>query len=568
MIRRQTDHPAARVSGRGWRELALVTLGFSALTVLLTYPLAVRLGSVGRIDNNDGQFSIWSIAWVARALVVDPLHVFDANIFYPHRGTLAYSESNLGAGALAIPVYWITGNAYAAHNFVFLLSFVLSATGMYYLARYLVADRRAASVAAIGFAYCPYVFSHTAHIWLLMTVGLPWSMLAFHRLADRSTPGRGAVLGLAMAAQALLCGYYALFVTLMVGFAVLVTPAMRHRWSDRRYWTAVAVAAVVAVLIVLPVFVPYLNLQRETGFHRPLGEARPYSADWRAYLASGSYAHAWLLTLLRRWKEVLFPGIVLSTFGISGLAFGWSAGGRLREVAIVYGGLTVLAVWASFGPDGGLYAALYSALPPFSLIRAPSRMGIVVTFALAALASVTIAAMLARIGQVAALKGRATPAGMLSSLAAVVLAAATVAELMTPVTFPAVPPVDPAYQVLAKLPDGAVLEMPVYSQRFAFVRARYMLSSTIHWKPLVNAYSDHIPREFIEKMGVLGGFPSLPAFELLERDRVRYVVFHLDLLGTEARADVRKRVKEFDRYLSPRYTDERTLLYEIIGFPS
>ena len=32
------------------------------------------------------------------------LHVYDANIFYPHRGTLAYSENNLGAGAMAVPV--------------------------------------------------------------------------------------------------------------------------------------------------------------------------------------------------------------------------------------------------------------------------------------------------------------------------------------------------------------------------------------------------------------------------------------------------------------------------------
>ena len=88
-----------------------------ALTALLTSPLAFHLGALGRIDNGDGRFSIWNVAWVARTLVVDPLHVFDANIFYPHRGTLAYSETNLGAGILAIPAYWATGDSYAAHNF-------------------------------------------------------------------------------------------------------------------------------------------------------------------------------------------------------------------------------------------------------------------------------------------------------------------------------------------------------------------------------------------------------------------------------------------------------------------
>src|SRR6185503_3599455 len=102
-----------------------------------TLPMAVRIGHVGRVDNGDGQLSIWNVAWVARTLVVDPRHVFDANIFYPNRGTLAYSESNLGAGILAIPVYWATRNPYAAHNFVVLLAFVLSLAGTYYLVRYL-----------------------------------------------------------------------------------------------------------------------------------------------------------------------------------------------------------------------------------------------------------------------------------------------------------------------------------------------------------------------------------------------------------------------------------------------
>src|SRR5579864_1473832 len=158
------------------RELGLVLVGFAALTIGLTYPLAFHLGTVlYRYDTNlDGQFSIWNVAWVARTLVVDPLHVFDANIFYPHTKTLAYSENNLGAGALAIPVYWATRNPFAAHNFVVLLAFVLTATGTYYLVRRLVDDRGAAAVSAICFAFTPYMFAHTAHIQLLMTAGLPF----------------------------------------------------------------------------------------------------------------------------------------------------------------------------------------------------------------------------------------------------------------------------------------------------------------------------------------------------------------------------------------------------------
>ena len=123
---RYDDGVAQAFGPAGLAELALVVLAGAVLTVALTYPTAFELGHVGRVDKGDGQLSIWNVAWVARTLVVDPLHVFDANIFYPHRGTLAYSENNLGAGALAVPVYWATRNPYAAHNFVMLLAFVLS----------------------------------------------------------------------------------------------------------------------------------------------------------------------------------------------------------------------------------------------------------------------------------------------------------------------------------------------------------------------------------------------------------------------------------------------------------
>src|SRR2546425_11764000 len=162
-------------------EFLAVLAGAAILTVALTYPLAFRPGNIGRIDSGDGQFSIWNVAWVARTLAVDPRHVFDANIFYPHRGTLAYSEANLGAGVLAMPVYLASRNPYAAHNSAVLLGLMLAFARAYSLVRPLTHDRRAAFVSAIWFAFCPFIFARTAHIQLLMDAGLPFSMLAFHR---------------------------------------------------------------------------------------------------------------------------------------------------------------------------------------------------------------------------------------------------------------------------------------------------------------------------------------------------------------------------------------------------
>src|SRR5919106_1663342 len=126
---------------RRLRELTLVVLTALSLAVVLTYPLAFRMASIGRINTDDGRWSIWVVAWVAHALVTNPLQLFNANIFYPHVSTLAYSEANIGAGALGAPIWAISKNPHLTHNVVVLMSFIAAFAGAYYLTRYLTGSR-------------------------------------------------------------------------------------------------------------------------------------------------------------------------------------------------------------------------------------------------------------------------------------------------------------------------------------------------------------------------------------------------------------------------------------------
>ena len=216
--------------------------------------------------------------------------------------------------------------------------------------------------------------------------------------------------------------------------------------------------------------------------------------------------------------------------------------------------LGAIACWASFGPSAGLYTVLYRAIPPFSLMRAPARFGIVVTLALAVLAGIAVRELLARVA-------RPTLVGLL-------LALVTAAELAIPLRFREVPPLSPAYKMLATLPVGPVIELPFWStNRERFGHAWYMLNSTAHWMPLINGYSDYIPPDAVEAAPTLKLFPSREAFKLLAGPRPRYAVFHMNLFGDEDRAAATARIREFAPYLTPLYTDTDTRLYEIVGFP-
>lgn len=532
------------------------------LAIVMTWPLAAGFGSLGKVrsDDADGMYAVWNVAWVARTLTEDPRHLFDANIFHPHRLTLAFSELNLVAGIVGIPGWLATRNPLVAHNSALLFAFASSVLGAWLLARRLSGSAAAALAAGVIYGFCPYFFAHAPHIQLLMGGGIPLALLMLHRLVDAPSPRRGAALGLALAAQALACAYYGIFAGLMVGYATLFLGISRGLWRQPRYWYAIGIGAAVAVACVTPFFIPFLTIQ-EGGFYRTLDESRRYSANLASYLASPAHAHRWLLELgaaFGRWREVMFPGFIAVALGIAGLAAGWRRtpgerrGGRDRETVLLYGSLGLLVVWASFGPAAGLYTVLFKAVPLFSFLRAPSRFGVAVPLVLGVLASLALARLAAR-------------PRLLVSCAVAALAAAEVSVLPFPWT--QAPPLPRPYRMLAGLPPGPTAEFPFYGERVAFhLHTQYMLFSTAHWQPLLNGYSDHIPADFRQTAAILDSFPSTDTFVTLRRYRVRYIGLHWDMYGPR-QAEIRERLAPFRRHLRELSADERMTLYEIVSFP-
>jgi len=95
----------------------LVAVGVgAALVCLMTWPTAPGLFTYGRLDTADGRFSIWNVGWIGHALTTSDT-LLDANIFYPHLGTLAYSELNLVAGLLGLPAFVATALNAATSTF-------------------------------------------------------------------------------------------------------------------------------------------------------------------------------------------------------------------------------------------------------------------------------------------------------------------------------------------------------------------------------------------------------------------------------------------------------------------
>ncbi len=91
------------------RTTLAVLLVSIVLSLLLTYPLSAHLATAVE-DRQDALLNVWIMAWDGHQLLADPLHLFDANIFYPYPRTLAYSELLLGSALLALPLTAASGN--------------------------------------------------------------------------------------------------------------------------------------------------------------------------------------------------------------------------------------------------------------------------------------------------------------------------------------------------------------------------------------------------------------------------------------------------------------------------
>jgi hypothetical protein len=217
---------------------ASMLLVFTALTAVMTYPQVLHLRD-GVHDDGDPLLNTWTLAWVAHQLPLAPARLFDANIFYPERKTLAFTETLLLPGMLAAPLHWLGVAPLLVHNLVLLSGFAVSGAGTALLVRALTGNTVAAVLAGIVFAFLPYRIDHMPHLQLQQTQCLPLALWAFHRLLERGRVSDGVWFGLFMAGQVLSCTYYGLFLVPYLG-VVCGTMLIAERTMPKRRLIALA----------------------------------------------------------------------------------------------------------------------------------------------------------------------------------------------------------------------------------------------------------------------------------------------------------------------------------------
>ena len=315
-----------------WRRHLIVLLILLAATVVMTWPLTIRLTRhiPQRTNNYDNLFNAHFLAWGARCIRrLDVTGLWHAPSYYPFRYGLTYSDHLLGFQPIVLPVYAASGNILLAYNITQLLSFVLVGYCTYLLVRHLCrsavphacvprpalpgraspspprgegrgegsigsrhggpqpspspcqgegtgrgapgaafAVEAAAVVAGLALAVVPYRFQHWHHVQLLVFWWMPLTLLCLHRLIERPAVRWGLAVGAGFSMQMLMGMYHGTYLALLGLLFLLYFVPLTGVWRRGRFWAALVAAGLLFAVTNGPILLMYARGHTFSGLSR------------------------------------------------------------------------------------------------------------------------------------------------------------------------------------------------------------------------------------------------------------------------------------------------------------
>ncbi len=491
---------------------ATALAGFGLLTLAVFRPTASELAHTTPVVHGgaaDALLYMWATSHVSQALFTDPLHLFDAGIFYPCRYTLAGSDHMIGQALLGLPVWLATRNPLLEYNLLVLGSYALAATGMFLFAAEQLGSRAGALAAALAFAFTPFRFRSPLWPQVLFTGFMPLALLFWLRFVRRLRWSDWALWVGCWTVHSLMGMYLTVYFAVTMGaLAVLALVAGPTRRSPR-LWAGTLGAPVAALLLLAPTLWPYVYLRLYQSHVRESGVGTPLS-----FFLPGPGTLSGHLTGLEG-PDRFGPGLVVVGLALLGvvLALGARRGvpdwRRFARAANAVGLVLTLALVL-------LPIGVWIALPAFDMLRNTYRAFFVSLLFVGLFVGEAVAWLVGRAGSRRA-----------AALVAVSLVAVLLADVGTPASerrrLPVGDEIPPVYRWLERLgPDEVVYEGVVGIEAPAMA----MYYAIFHEKRLATGYSGFVSPGAAYMTHRLRGFPDEPALRLLDALGIRHVVWH------------------------------------------
>ena len=507
--------------------------------ILATYPLVTEIDQRVPFDLGDPLYMSWVVSWNNKFILNHQFSLsalFDTNMYYPYKNTLAYSDLMLVPSIMVSPVYYFTKNPIVTVNSLLFLLLALSAFAMFLLVRHLTESALVALISGFFYLFSSYHLSQIGHIQLHADAFMLLMLLFLHRWLDSHETKYLALAVFMLFLEALSSWYYAIYAgLLLISFTsfFLIFKKMR---VTRRSIASFAIILLALVFFLYPFISPYLQLHSSMpNFKRSIGESAVYSAGPADYLHTVEQNLFWgrLLGLSKPGVEnILFPGlavILLAFFGLWGLRAGIAKREKNALIKLYYLLIALSAFVLSLGPYKTVlgqkvplpFLFAFELIPGFKSMRVPARFGLLVLVGLVVLAAFGAVRLLAYWRQ----KRRSNKLVDIVAIPAIIFLIFQQVSWPTPLSPPIASGdrIPPIYKWLAtyKAADVIVELPPTLTEQ-----VKYVYYSTYHSKRLVNGYSGYTPPLWADLENRLLDFPSSESIGLLEELGVNGVLVH------------------------------------------
>jgi hypothetical protein len=507
-----------------------VTLLYTAVTCAYFWPLPRLWRDHLGPDLGDPLFVLYVLKWGVHQIQLGLPDFWNANLFYPTRDALAFSDHFLGPAAQLFLFLKIVPSAVAGYNFLFLSSFVGSALAVCWMLRRSGLSWTAAVLGGWMYAFSSFRLSQVSHLQILIAQWIPPTLWFWDRLLARRT-AKDAALFLLFYLLNLTGGCYLAY---MVHFSLLAILLSRAAAEGRDLFSVrslrlLAPLGLVAAMAAAALFLPYVRVAREQGLERSEHEIQVYSTKLTSYVSPSSInlyfgegANRFLrgalgesADLFYRPENSLFAGFLPTVLFFTGAV---AAVRRRREGpadpwvrGLVLSGLLSFALsfaWA--------YVPLARVIPGLSGMRVPARFYTLTSLTVVFFAARGVELLMRRV------PGRARTALALGL-------AALLAVEMAPRTLdwerlPREEELPKAYTWIRNEPSvRALVELPMTGDHRENL---YLYAATLHWKPIANGYSGYMAKSYAELANSIRFLPNSRGFERLRRMGISHIVVH------------------------------------------
>ncbi len=535
------------------KDLAVLLL-FIIISFYLFYPLLINITKMVPGNLGDPLLAIWAIGWNINSFFnKNFINIYDANILYPYKKSLTFSENFFAPSLIGLPIFLISKNFVITYNILFILSFILTAFCAYLLIKEVASSRFVAIIGGFIFSFNPWRFGHAPRLQILIAWWLPLCFLFLIKYHKEKKIKFLIYFSLSFIFNGLSNAYYMLFLTILliifeVSFLLLSGENFLKFIKNNFPLKNCIILFCLIVPILFLVYYPYYLNSKKIGFERGIFEAEKYSLtlmDYFRFSKSNLPLYSFLkyrisfyneseynsfigyfqiifillgLIIIFRLKNSFEKNIILSIFIIGVCSFFFSLGPVLFQISDK-------KFWGPF--------MIVKIFPGGKFIRAPSRFVIFVYLAAAIIVCYSINYLWKNLNYY--------KKALLIILIALLIFEKNPMKLRF-VDLPYEGRCPDVYKWLVKQKRGPIMELPLTKGiRNIFLEPKYDYFSTCHWFPLFNGYSGFVPRlQRLARKATINGELKIAGII-----GIKYIIIHKDLSFPEYVKRIDVKAKKF-----------------------